>query len=158
MQLFSRVAPTMAMVLSMIFRYVPDTIKKAREITVAQSALLGTSQKTRAQGIRIASILMSWSMENAIETADSMRARGYGRGPHTSFTNERFSAHDILSLSLLAALIIGNAIFLFQYHFSFYPRLSQLQTDILPYLLYAVMLSYPIILEGKERLAWMRLH
>jgi len=67
------------MMISMIFRYIPDTVRHGREIEMSQRALLGSDdghRKTKvARAIRLASILMAWSMENAIETADSIGGR-----------------------------------------------------------------------------------
>ena len=89
LSLFGGIIPTIAMMLSMVFRYIPDTIRKANQINTAQNALLGNEKqdkKTRFnQGITLASSLMEWSMENSIETADSMRARGYLSGKRSHY-------------------------------------------------------------------------
>ena len=71
--------PVISMMVSMIFRYIPDTIRHGREIDMSQRALLGSDDRQRkakvTRAVRLASILMAWSMENAIETADAMRAK-----------------------------------------------------------------------------------
>jgi energy-coupling factor transport system permease protein len=107
---------------------------------------------------RCVSIVITWALENALDTADSMRGRGYGLRPRSYFTIYRFTLHDGLALSALlplclcsaAAAMVGWA------DWSYYPVISggggiQLGLAALSYGLLAL---YPLILEGKEALAW----
>ena len=57
-------------------------------------------------GIRIVSIMITWALENAIETADSMKSRGYGLKGRTSFSIFRFDDRDKLVFVLMLALIL----------------------------------------------------
>ena len=152
LSLFSGIFPTLSMMISMIFRYIPETIIKAREINTAQKALIPKAEKTGKErlsdSVRMTSILMSWSMESGIETADSMRARGYGIGKRSK-SNIWFTSYDIVILLLLFGLIILNGILLFSVvnKFMFYPKLSNF---IIPFwipVLYAVFLLVPIIVK-----------
>ncbi len=47
--------------------------------------------------------MVTWSLENAIETADSMRARGYGLPGRTSFSIYRFDSRDSSALAWLVS-------------------------------------------------------
>ncbi len=59
---------------------------------------------TRARnGLTILSILVTWALENAIETADSMRSRGYGLRGRTAFSIYRFDRRDRAALVFLLA-------------------------------------------------------
>jgi energy-coupling factor transport system permease protein len=51
-------------------------------------------------------------MEDSIDTADSMRARGYGAAKRTTFSRFRFAAHDTVSLVLLLALTAASIFFI----------------------------------------------
>lgn len=63
-----------------------------------------------ADHLRTVTTLMGWSMENSLETADSMRCRGWGANrKRTTFRRNRFRAYDALLLSALALLSVGAA-------------------------------------------------
>ena len=81
--LFGRIIPALSLVLSMCLRFVPKFIKEASVISdgqkcVGRSVENGSLIKRVKHGITIFSILVTWSLENAIETSDSMKCRGYG--------------------------------------------------------------------------------
>ena len=83
MHIFGRILPKGALVVSMILRFVPLYRRRYKEISQARKSmgLNGTDSfickmKNTFKNI---GILVSWSFENAIETADSMKARGYGQ-------------------------------------------------------------------------------
>ena len=52
-------------------------------------------------GITILSIMVTWALENAIETADSMKSRGYGLPGRTAFSIYRFDSRDKAALAWL---------------------------------------------------------
>lgn len=55
-------------------------------------------------GLQMLSILVTWSLENAIETSDSMRSRGYGLRGRTAFSVYRFTKRDCCLGTLMAGL------------------------------------------------------
>ncbi len=111
--MLGRRLPVISMMISMIFRYIPDTVRHGREIEMSQRALLGSDdghRKTKvARAIRLASILMAWSMENAIETADSMRAKGYQSGCRKPYARVRWTERDVMPF-LLTLILTGLAV------------------------------------------------
>jgi energy-coupling factor transport system permease protein len=123
--MLGRRLPVISMMVSMIFRYIPDTLQHGREIDMSQRALLGSDDRHRktkvARAIRLVSILMAWSMENAIETADSMRAKGYQAQCRRPYARVRWTLRDVMSLLLIVLLSVlavigvamGGAAFLF---------------------------------------------
>jgi energy-coupling factor transport system permease protein len=162
--LFARFLPGIALMISMVIKLVPVTKRKIEQIRIAQQAMgLGTGMGNRKQrisrGIRVTSILMSWSMEDSLETADSMKARGYGCGKRTSFSVYKFCAHDWVAIVLIGISAVLNLgfIVLNLAQLEFYPRLSG---DILSgvsvcgYFAYALLLAYPMLLELWEELKW----
>lgn len=97
--LFGRVAPALSLVLSMTLRFVPQFRAQLHTISEAQRTLgrdvSSGSILTRLRiALRTFSILITWSLETAIETADSMKSRGYGLRGRTSFSIFRFDERD----------------------------------------------------------------
>lgn len=115
--LFGRVIPALSLIFSMVLRFVPKYKAQIKVIANAQTCI-GKGVKngnvlTRAKnGMTILSILTTWALENGIETADSMRARGYGLSGRTSFSIYRFDSRDktafTVLLLLIAAVLTGS--------------------------------------------------
>lgn len=113
MHIFGRILPKGALVVSMILRFVPLYRRRYKEISQARKCmgLNGTDSfickmKNTFKNI---GILVSWSFENAIETSDSMKARGYGLKGRTYYSRFQWHTGDTLALILLVlfdALII----------------------------------------------------
>ena len=113
MHIFGRILPKGALVVSMILRFVPLYRRRYKEISQARKCigLNGTDSfickmKNTFKNI---GILVSWSFENAIETADSMKSRGYGLKGRTYYSRFQWHTGDTLALILLVlfdALII----------------------------------------------------
>lgn len=105
--LFGRAIPALSLVLSMTLRFVPKFRAQLRAVQQARQ-FAGNSEKTGPiQKVRTSvenfSILVTWSLENAVETADSMRARGYGLPGRTAFSIFRFETRDARLLAWLLA-------------------------------------------------------
>lgn len=162
LHLFGKALPTIALMLSMILRLVPVTRYKIKSIINAQKAIgigTGTKRQRIAHGVRVSSILMSWTMEDSIETAESMNARGYGTAKRTSFTEFKWTAHDIAAIVIIAVLA-GVAVYMMIVPFSafvYYPTVGgALVTpmSLIGYVLYAILLCIPMLLELKETIKW----
>lgn len=105
MHIFGKILPKGALVVSMILRFVPLYRRRYKEISQARKCmgLNGTDSfickmKNTFKNI---GILVSWSFENAIETADSMKARGYGLKGRTYYSRFQWHTGDTLALILL---------------------------------------------------------
>lgn len=101
--LFGRLIPALSLVLSMTLRFVPKFRAQLRVVSEAQKCVgrdisEGTVFQRMRNAVTVLSILLTWSMENAIETADSMRSRGYGLPGRTAFSIYRFDARDRTAL------------------------------------------------------------
>lgn len=108
--LFGRVIPSLSLVLSMVFRFVPRFGAQLKVIRNGQKAVgrdfsNGNFLQKIRYGITILSILITWALENAIETSDSMRARGYGLKGRTAFSIFRFDSRDLKVLLILLCLL-----------------------------------------------------
>lgn len=108
--LFSRKIPSLALLLTMIFRLVPNFLRKGRQIRDARMAL-GKGEKTAKEGVLLLSSLTSWALEGSIVTADSMASRGYGCGKPTAFSRYIPESRDYAVLICL--LTFGFLFFFF---------------------------------------------
>ena len=116
--LFGRVIPALSLVLSMTLRFVPQFRRQMHTITEAQRCIgrdisRGSLLTRMKIAIRIFSILITWSLETAIETADSMRSRGYGLPGRTAFSIYRFDERDrmtVLWLCLCGGYVIAGGV------------------------------------------------
>jgi energy-coupling factor transport system permease protein len=116
--LFGRVIPALSLILSMSLRFVPRFKTQIKVISNAQKcvgrdASTGGILMRARHGIRILSIMVTWALENAIETADSMKSRGYGLPGRTAFSIYRFDRRDARALLFILAcgayIVIGSA-------------------------------------------------
>lgn len=101
--LFGRVIPALSLVLSMTLRFVPKFKTQFQVVCDAQRCVgrdisNGSLLQRMRRAITILSIMVTWSLENAIETADSMRSRGYGLPGRTAFSIYRFDERDKAAL------------------------------------------------------------
>jgi energy-coupling factor transport system permease protein len=162
--LFGRVAPAIALTLSMVIRYIPLLKNRFTEISNAQRCmgfgLKGDSliERIRVFGRKI-SILIAWSLEMSIETADSMEARGYGIRGRTSFHLFKFAAGErsVMALILMlggitAAACMAGEMTIYYYPKIILPEFSGLQAIVLA--AYAALMLLPIILDIKGIRKW----
>ncbi len=111
--LFGRISPSIALILSMVLRFIPLIRSQSEEIAKAEKGIgnspesLGFIAKIR-EGSRRLSILVSWTLEKGIDTSNSMRSRGYGLHGRTAYNSYDFSQKDaiITSVSLVAAVFV----------------------------------------------------
>ena len=165
--LFGRVIPALSLIFSMALRFVPRFAAQLKIISNAQKCVgRDISQGnllTRAKnGLKILSILITWALENAVDTADSMRCRGYGLPGRTAFSNFRLDSRDKASLGLLggltALLLVGLA--LGETTAVYFPAVRIPPVTPLSfvfYAAYAALLSFPLVVNGWEDIKWARL-
>ena len=108
--LFGRVIPALSLVLSMTLRFVPKFNAQLKTVSTAQQCIgrdvsNGSIIQRMKHGITILSILVTWSLENAIETADSMKSRGYGLPGRSAFSIYRMDSRDRYALLWLGFCI-----------------------------------------------------
>ena len=122
----------------------------------------GNLLRRAKNGMQILSILTTWALENAVDTADSMKARGYGLKGRTSFSLYRFDRRDtaaFLGLLVLLVLVFAGAA-LGENSMQYFPRLVQKEVTGLSaavYAGYALLCLTPLILDAKEAATWRRL-
>ena len=164
---FGRIIPSLSLVLSMSLRFIPRFINQMKVISHAQRCLghdmrkQGLVKKVR-YGIKRFSMLTTWALENAIDTADSMNSRGYGLTGRTSFSIYRFDKRDkkLMALLLLMGISTIVAILTKRFYFQFYPMVTKWEFSFLQgglFLIYFLLCATPIILNVKEDIKWKKL-
>lgn len=130
--LFGRILPAAGLVLSCAVRFVPLFIRRTREFIAVQNA------STVRGYLRAFSASVGYSAERAMDSALSMKARGYGTAKRTSFSLYRFTPGTV---SALAAVVLSGGISLALVisgagEFYFYPALSDIPADLTDIALY----------------------
>lgn len=161
--LFGRAIPKLSVILSMVIRFLPLFRKQIIKVSKSQTAMglysNGNYIDNTKGAMRVFSIMVTWSLENAIETADSMRARGYGFKGRTQFSIFRFRLQDalLLIISILLAAFTMTGIISGATDYSYYPVLSDISISIkafVAYIAYGILAFIPFIIEAKENIKW----
>jgi len=158
-----RGAPTLSMIFSMVLRFVPLFRSRFRQIAQAQRCIgrdaAGQSLAAKLRsGVRVFSIMVTWSLECAVETADSMKSRGYGLPGRTSFALYRFGPRDwkLLSALLCLAGCVAYGAAAGKLSWLYFPTLkgTPLQSSIGALIAYFLFCCLPIMLEAREAYLW----
>lgn len=164
MYLFSRVAPRTSLLTSMSIRFVPLFLRRLEQITTVQrmkgvSIHEGSLKKRSKDGMLLVRVLLTWSLEEALQTADSMKARGYGAAKRSSYVIYRMDQRDWYVLGFL--IVLGTAcVWGWMQGFgvlTIYPRLESMdfrRGEGIAFACYCAFLLTPAVLEGMERRTW----
>lgn len=165
--LFGRIIPALSLVLSMTLRFVPKFKAQFHVVSDAQKCVGrdvsngGVIQRLR-NGITILSIMLTWALENAIETADSMKSRGYGLPGRTAFSIYRFDERDKSALIWLSfcGIYILSGWMVGTLEWRYYPTIKGV--EVTPFsisfqLVYLALCLTPVILNRVEDRKWVRL-
>ena len=97
--LFGRVSPKLSLLLSILLRTVPRVGKRAQKIEIARAGIgrgkrQGGFIERTVHFVKQLSILITWTLENFVESAVSMKSRGYSLKGRTAFSIYRFDNRD----------------------------------------------------------------
>ncbi|MBR5497041.1 MAG: energy-coupling factor transporter transmembrane protein EcfT [Clostridia bacterium] len=163
--LFGNLAPSLSLLLVMVFRMIPNLIQKSKQIMGVRSSIgKGTAEKSSFKdklnsGMTVIGVLTSWALEGSITTSDSMRSRGYGTSKRTSFMIYRMTATDWISAFVMIVLL-GIVIFFAAnggMHAEFLPERNITPIkgfSIIGFIAYLGYLMIPTILNIKEVAQW----
>ena len=165
--LFGRAIPAMSLVLSMTLRFVPKFRAQFKVVSQAQASVGrdvsdGSLLQRMKNAITILSIMVTWALENAIETADSMKSRGYGLPGRTAFSIYRFDDRDKTALAWLAfcGFYIAAGWMAGGLKWQYYPIIKGTLTGAFPVsfqLVYLALCLTPVIINGSEDRKWKHL-
>ncbi|MEA4922486.1 MAG: energy-coupling factor transporter transmembrane component T [Eubacteriaceae bacterium] len=167
MYIFGRAIPSISLMISMALRFIPRFAAQTKLVAKAQRCIGRDTSSGKVfakikQGMKILSIMVTWSLENAIDTADSMRSRGYGSKGRTSYSNYRFDSRDRTAGMLIAAftavIIAGAAA---GYNTAVYFPVMEIQGGgaelAVLSAVYAILCLMPVIAGAKEDMKWRHL-
>ncbi len=166
--LFGRVIPALSLVLSMTLRFVPKFRDQIRVVGEAQRCIGrdpstgGVFQRAK-KGVTILSIMVTWALENAIETADSMKGRGYGLPGRSAFSIYRFDPRDketlawvcLSGFTVLCAWAAGG------YYWRYYPSLKGVISGcpgVMFHLMFLALCFTPLAMDVYSDVNWKRLY
>lgn len=153
--LFGNLLPYLSLLLVMIFRMVPNLIRKGRQITGARQSI-GKEISRKSEALAVLGCLTTWALEGSIVTADSMRSRGYSTAKRTSFMIYRMSVRDLWLLAVILVLSAALIIFISLGHTTATFTPDWYLAPILPtgLLLYGFLALIPILIHLQEVLSW----
>lgn len=162
--LFGKIIPAMSLVLSMILRFVPKFQNQIKKVSDAQKCIgrdvsNGTVQERAKHGMKILSVMTTWALENSVDTADSMRSRGYGLRGRTNFSIYRFDSRDRVLMAVIFVLAggVSAGVLTRQTAFFYYPALQMAPlscTAVISYGCYGLLCLLPFLLNVWEELKW----
>lgn len=161
--LFGKITPSLSLILSMVLRFVPKFLEQMAVVANGQKCLGRDVSSggilTRAKrGITILSSMVTWSLEEAIETADSMKSRGYGLEGRSAFSIYTWESRDtkaflwivLLGCTMLLGCAVGGV------YFRYFPSIKGddgILTGTLC-LVYFCLCATPIFIERREAKKW----
>ncbi|MBR4079485.1 MAG: energy-coupling factor transporter transmembrane protein EcfT [Christensenellaceae bacterium] len=162
--LFGRLIPALSLLLSMVLRLVPMFTKRIRTAggvreCIGKSARRGVLSDKLKNSMDVLSVMMSWSLEGAVTTGDSMRSRGYGSGRRTNFLKYRFTVRDYTVLVLLIVFLAGMIALMAMgvAEVSYIPAVEIRGIDaktIIALVCYGGILSIPTGIHVWEEISW----
>ncbi len=164
MYLFGRIIPSLSLVLSMTIRFVPQFKIQFNKVRDAQKCIGkdisdGTILVRLKNMTRIFSVMITWSLENGVETATSMKSRGYGLKGRTAYSLFSFEKRDFSALSVIIVLsaYIFTGMASGVVDFKFYPAIKPPQMTMFSasvYFAYSALCIIPMILNVREDIKW----
>ena len=162
--IFGKRLPSVSLILSMVFRFVPRFKAQFKRTVTAQKCIGYDISEGRLSHrvknlAKVTSVMTGWALENSIETADSMKSRGYGLKGRTSFSTYKFRKADRLAVCyvlattvyIIAGIVKGGV------EYSYYPIVNiqggtAYSASI--FAAFALLCSLPVIIEIQEDIKW----
>ncbi|MBR1811164.1 MAG: energy-coupling factor transporter transmembrane protein EcfT [Clostridia bacterium] len=162
--LFGRFLPSLSLLLSMTLRFVPKFRRQLARVREAQ-VLAGRDPAagSKVQRLRNAtscfSATVTWALESAAETADSMKSRGYGLKGRTAFSIYRFTDRDKTALFCLLIAVVGLVACAAAggMYWRYFPNIrGQLAAPFTVFfqIMYFCMCGMPLVIDREEERRW----
>ena len=157
--LFGKLAPVLSLVLSMTLKFIPELTAQFGKVYRAHKAsgynINGRYFKSVRMGCHVLSSVVTWSLERALITADSMKARGYGLPGRTAYSLFRFRKRD--ARALVYMLICGGYVLWGSmqggFRFWYYPEIRGNLTGTLTvsmYIVYVCLIGLPVFVHVRD--------
>ena len=166
--LFGRIIPAMSLVLSMTLRFIPKFKAQMDSVVDAQRSIgrdisEGSLWHRTKIAITVLSIMVTWALENAIETADSMKSRGYGLPGRTAFSIYRFDDRDMMALLYLGfcGFYLLSGMMVSAFGFRYFPSIRYVELNAVTIsfqFIYLILCLMPVVLNHLEERKWKAIH
>lgn len=159
MQLLSPIFPTIGLLFAMVLGFVPKMKRRIKQQQLVQKTIF--KKKSFKLQIQMFSMVISWALEQAVETADAMKARGYEQPHHSSYRKYCWHRKDWQMLALVLVICMAQYGFVFFHSFQtlYFPMIA-IQNNhftILAGMIFLIFSFIPMIYEVKEAFRWRRL-
>lgn len=166
--LLGKISPRLSLFLSILLRTVPRIAERTKRIERSREGIgKGVNQGNVFMRIKhffgLLSILITWTLEDFVESSNSMKSRGYALRGRTAFSIYRFDYRDrSLVLGFFVCLTgIGMAKLLNQTNIYYDPVLIMNRVTVLSvifYVIYGCFLLLPLVLQiiGEYRFKMLR--
>ena len=162
--IFGSFAPSVSLVFTMVLRFVPLFKERISNIIASRLAIgkspsnVNAMQKIKNGG-DVLSALFTQSLEGAVQTADSMKSRGYGSGKKTNFANYKFCGRDFLFVILAVTFCVFFAVCganggLYAQYLPYFELQKADFCFVLGILGYGCFLAMPSIVHILEEIKW----
>lgn len=161
--LFGRISPKLSLFLSILLRFVPRIKQRAKRIElsrrgIGKGCLQGNLWQKLVHTIGFLSILITWTLEDFVESAASMKCRGYSLRGRTAFSIYRFDNRDRgFVIGIFACLtVILMAVAFNQTNIIYTPEIMMNRITPISWVFYGAygaLLLLPMILQivGEKR-------
>jgi energy-coupling factor transport system permease protein len=164
MYLFSAFLPKTTFLMMMAMRFISLLKIRLEQLSIVQKTkgidrTKGSIRKRIEDGMNLLYILVTWSLEEALQTAESMKSRGYGLSKRTSFFDYKMGKWNwvLLIIILMLAVVTMIGRYLGYGILTIYPTLASVSfapQSLLFFITFCVFLLIPIFEEGKDRWLW----
>lgn len=162
------ILPKMALIFSMALSFIPKFRNQIKKVTEVQRAMGLYKEENIIQKFKstviIFSAVVTWSLENAVITGDSMKARSYGvhtdnskQVKRTTYSIFKFNKRDGFMIFVVLMLLTATMISMTKYKFYYFPVVSEIKFSWWAQIMrtgYFILVGLPIILEIGERIKW----
>lgn len=162
--LFGRIIPSLSLIFSMVLRFVPRFKAQLYVVSRAQRGIgrdvsNGSILARIKHGIKIISIMVTWMLDNGIETADSMKSRGYGLPGRTAFSIYSFDKRDAIAMSVLtlAGGYIMIGVVFGGLYYRYFPSMKSSKISIFTisqFITYTGLCFMPLVINLWEDRKW----
>ena len=166
--LFGRISPKLSLFLSILLRTVPRVKTRARRIEISREGIgRGVKQGNLWQKfchlLSLFSILITWTLEDFVESSNSMKSRGYSLRGRTAFSIYRFDNRDraLVIVFFWCLTFVMMAVLFNQTDIYYEPQIIMNRItplSVIFYTAYAFFLLLPFVLQvaGERRFEKLR--
>ena len=155
--LFGRISPNLSLFISILLRTVPRVKVRAKRIEISREGIgkgivQGNLWQKFLHLLSLLSILITWTMEDFVESSNSMKSRGYSLRGRTAFSIYRFDNRDrsLVIVFFWCLTIIGMGVLFNQTTMYFDPMLIMNPITSLSYVFYTAYAFFLLLPMGLQ--------